>query len=72
MVYLNYIVLNAKTSTTNLIRMASQDDVGQHQKEFVAALERAQKEIMMILAMGAFPRFINPIRKTLNQNINYI
>ncbi len=43
---------------TNLIKMASQDDIEQNQKEFIAALERAQKEIMMILAMGAFPRFI--------------
>lgn len=33
-------------------------DLGANQKEFIAALERAQKEIMMILAMGAFPRFI--------------
>lgn len=37
-------------------------DVGEKQKEFLAALERAQNEIMMILAMGAFPRFLkNPL-----------
>ncbi len=42
---------------TNLIKMAN-TDLETHHKEFIIALERAQNEIMMILAMGAFPRFI--------------
>jgi hypothetical protein len=42
---------------TNLIKMAS-GDVGAIQTDFITALERAQKEIMILLAMGAFPRFI--------------
>ncbi len=42
---------------TNLIKMAN-NDVFNHKKDFLAALERAQNEIMMILAMGAFPRFL--------------
>ncbi len=41
----------------NLIAMAESDVVAR-QEEFMKQLERAQNEIMMILAMGAFPRFL--------------
>jgi hypothetical protein len=41
----------------NLIKM-SKENVESNHEEFIKHLERAQKEIMMILAMGAFPRFL--------------
>lgn len=36
----------------------AEGDVGSKQEEFIKQLERAQNEVMMILAMGAFPRFL--------------
>lgn len=36
----------------------AEGDVGAKQEEFIKQLERAQNEVMMILAMGAFPRFL--------------
>lgn len=41
----------------NIIKMA-EGDVESKQAEFIKQLERAQNEVMMILAMGAFPRFL--------------
>lgn len=41
----------------NLLKAAT-NDVEQHLEDFLTHLDRAQNEIMMILAMGAFPRFI--------------
>lgn len=41
----------------NLLKAAA-DDVEKHLEDFLLHLDRAQNEIMMILAMGAFPRFI--------------
>jgi translation initiation factor IF-1 len=42
----------------NIIRMTEGDDVASKQEEFFKHLDRAQNEVMMILAMGAFPRFM--------------
>jgi len=36
----------------------AEGDVGAKQEEFIKQLVRAQNEVMMILAMGAFPRFL--------------
>jgi hypothetical protein len=41
----------------NLMSTASKD-IEIYLEEFLRHLDRAQNEIMMILAMGAFPRFI--------------
>jgi hypothetical protein len=41
----------------NLLKAAT-NDVEQHLDEFLKHLDKAQNEIMMILAMGAFPRFL--------------
>lgn len=41
----------------NLIKL-SKENAECNQEEFIKHLDRAQKEIMMILAMGAFPRFL--------------
>lgn len=41
----------------NIISMAD-GNVAARQEEFIKQLERAQNEVMMILAMGAFPRFM--------------
>lgn len=40
-----------------LINLATEDVMGR-QLDFYKGLERAQNEVMMILAMGAFPRFL--------------
>lgn len=45
---------NMKRQLTNI---ATNDVVGR-QIDFYKGLERAQNEVMMILAMGAFPRFL--------------
>lgn len=45
---------NMKRQLTNI----SADDILTRQAEFYKALDRAQNEVMMILAMGAFPRFL--------------
>ncbi len=37
---------------------AATNDVEKNIEEFLKHLDRAQNEIMMILAMGAFPRFL--------------
>lgn len=37
---------------------AARNDVANNMPEFLKHLDRAQNEIMMILAMGAFPRFL--------------
>jgi hypothetical protein len=41
-----------------LAGLALEEDIEEHHTDFMKALDRAENEVMRILAMGAFPRFL--------------
>ena len=50
--------VNISDNMKKTLTALAQGDLDQSHLDFFKALDRAENEVMMILAMGAFPRFL--------------